>query len=550
MEDRLTETYADLLAGHYDCPDRIVLNAFFRMGHTPGGFRTWWRALHGNDDNLTKEHLMRYASRFTRRVKAYTNKHDIPLVYCGPKERKHELAEQHLPPDPHFRGLFLVIISRASGLVWDVKPTKNGGIHLSKQYRFVNHIFFHIIDPEWGHITVRMSSHPPFGTMVILNGHEFVARQARRSGLDFQQASNCFTDIMQPADLAQIADTSYASHTIGQLRQVCDGWLYSTCLHFVLSKEEREQSGFAYQYSLFQMEYSRNLIFQRPAQMEQVFNALIDRSRTHLTLERIKTIFGRKRRPHRKGRFKGQRVPEERIFETPAYDLTIFKLHFGAVTLKLYTKGENVLRAEAVTHHAKALKSKRSLEHFSSALAELRTLLTRFLNQLAGLNRPFVADDTLDTLGQPAFVGKARVAGIDLNNVRLRTVMQAVIALAPTPRGFSVSELAAKVRSLLGWAADRYLPRHAAYDLKKLRGKLWVSMLGKSRRYEPTPTGLKTMAALLTLRTKVIQPLLAATTQHSFAGDSLQQTALDIQYGKVQTEMLALFQLLGISFQL
>lgn len=548
MDDQLTELYADLLTGQYDCPDRIVLNAFFCMGHTPGGFRTWWRSLHGNDDNLDKTHLMRFSGRFIRRVKAYTNKHHIPLVYCRPRERKHDLAEQHLPTDPHFSGLFLVIVSRANGLVWDVKPTKRGGRHLSKNYRFINHIFFHIIDPQWGHITIRISSHPPFHALVILNGHEFVARQAKQAGLDFQQTSNCFTDIMQPADLAQIADTSYAPHTIGQLRQVCDRWLYSACLHFVLSQEEQQRSGFAYQYSLYQMEYSRNFIFKSPAQMEQVFEALIDRSRTHLTLERIKTIFGRHRRPHRKGRFKGQRVPEERIFETPEYDLTIFKIHFGSVTLKLYTKGENVLRAEAVVHNAKALKSKRSLAHFATALQELRSLLVRFLNQLACLERAFIADDTLDTIGQATVVGKARVAGIDLSNVRLRAVMQAVIALAPQPHGFSVAEVAAKVRSLLGWSSDRYLPRHAAYDLKKLRGKQWVTMIGKSRRYEPTSLGLKVMAALLALRTKIIKPFLAAA-QGSSTSNAKHQTDLDIQYGKVQAEMLTLLQLLGISVQ-
>ena len=548
MDDQLTELYADLLTGHYDCPDRIVLNAFFRMGHTPGGFRTWWRSLNGNDDDLDKTHLMRFSSRFIRRMKAYANKHHIPLVYCRPRERKHELAEQYLPADPHFSGLFLVIISRANGLVWDAQSTKYGGLHLSKNYRFINHLFFHIIDPQWGHITIRMSSHPPFSAMVILNGHEFVARQAKQAGLDFQQTSNCFTDIMQPADLAQIADTSYAPHTIGQLRQVCNRWLYSTCLHFVLSQNEQECSGFAYQYSLFQMEYSRNFIFKIPAQMEQVFNGLIDRSRTHLTLERIKTIFGRKRRPHRKGRFKGQRVPEERIFETPEYDLTIFKIHFGSITLKLYTKGENVLRAEAVVHNAKALKSKRSLEYFPTALTELRAVLIRFLDQLACLDCSFVADDTLDTIGQATMVGNARVAGVDLNNVRLRTVMQAVIALALTPRGFSVAELATKVRHLLGWSPDRYLSRHAAYDLKKLRGKLWVTMIGKSRRYVPTQLGLKTMAALLTLRTKILKPVLAAV-QGSSCNSSEQQTDLDIQYGKVQSEMLTLLQLLGISIQ-
>jgi hypothetical protein len=442
--------------------------------------------------------------------------------------------------------LFLVIISRANGLVWDVQPTKTGGVHLSKHYRFINHIFFHIRDPEWGHITIRMSSHPPFSALVILNGHEFVARQASAAGLDFEQHSNCFTAIIQPADLAQLADTSYAPHTIGQLRQVCNRWLYTTCVSFALLPEEQERSRVTYHYSLFQLEYSRNFIFKRPAQMEQVFNALIDRSRTHLTLERIKTIFGRKRRPHRKGRFKGQRVPEERIFETPAYDLTIFKLHFGAVTLKLYTKGENVLRAAAVVHNAKALNSKRSLEHVPAAVTELRALRVRFLNQLACLDRALVADATLATLGQAPRVGKARVTGIDLKQVRLRTVMHAVIALAPTPRGFSVAELAAKVRHLLGWPPERYRARHAAYDLKKLRGKQWVTMIGKSRRYEPTAVGLKTIAALLTLYTQVIKPRVAAartvTTKHAAP-----QTALDIQYGKVQAEMHALFHVLGIA---
>src|ERR1700720_3080683 len=45
MTDGLSTLYQDLLGGSYDCVDRIVLNAYFRMGHDPGGFRVWWRAL-------------------------------------------------------------------------------------------------------------------------------------------------------------------------------------------------------------------------------------------------------------------------------------------------------------------------------------------------------------------------------------------------------------------------------------------------------------------------------------------------------------------------
>ncbi len=78
---------------------------------------------------------------------------------------------------------------------------------------------------------------------------------------------------------------------------------------------------------------------------------------------------------------------------------------------------------------------------------------------------------------------------------------------------------------------------------------VYSKVIDNSRRYEPTPMGLKTMAALLTLRAKVIKPLLAATTQHLPTDSSSQQTDLDIQYVKVQTEMFSLFQLLGISIQ-
>ena len=91
------------------------------------------------------------------------------------------------------------------------------------------------------------------------------------------------------------------------------------------------------------------------------------------------------------------------------------------------------------------------------------------------------------------------------------------------------------------------MPRHASYDLKKLRGKHWVHKIGKSRRYEPDPQGLQTMAALLTLREKVIKPVLAGAAQPQRGRKPLQPSELDIQYVKVQSEMRTLFHILGIA---
>ncbi len=77
--DDFSERYGDLLTGSYDCVDRIVLNAHFSLGHSPGGFRTWWRRLHGgSDQQLDNAHLMRMAGRFARRVRASAKANGIP----------------------------------------------------------------------------------------------------------------------------------------------------------------------------------------------------------------------------------------------------------------------------------------------------------------------------------------------------------------------------------------------------------------------------------------------------------------------------------------
>jgi hypothetical protein len=123
---------------------------------------------------------------------------------------------------------------------------------------------------------------------------------------------------------------------------------------FALDLEDQRLSGFRYQYSNYQIEYGRNLIFEVGGQMEQVFQALIDRSRARLDLKTVKTILGYKRRP--KYRSRKKRAAEwEVAVERPSYDLTIFKLHCGGLTLKIYSKGERVLRIEVIVHNTRQL---------------------------------------------------------------------------------------------------------------------------------------------------------------------------------------------------
>jgi hypothetical protein len=112
------------------------------------------------------------------------------------------------------------------------------------------------MDPQWGHVTIKMSGHPPFAAQVILNGHEYVAAQASAAGIGFTQAGNCFTAVADPAGLAQVADTLSRQATGGRLSQVCDRWIYSACLCFGLGLAEQARSGFRDEYSVYQAEYT------------------------------------------------------------------------------------------------------------------------------------------------------------------------------------------------------------------------------------------------------------------------------------------------------
>src|SRR5215813_9525171 len=92
-----------------------------RRWQTGGGVRSWWRQLHGDDSQLDDKHLRDMAGTFSRRLHAFCAKQEIPIIEARTGERKHELAEPHLPKDPTFSGLVLVITGNAPAPVWEVK---------------------------------------------------------------------------------------------------------------------------------------------------------------------------------------------------------------------------------------------------------------------------------------------------------------------------------------------------------------------------------------------------------------------------------------------
>ena len=547
--DDFSQYHAELLEGVYDCVDRIVLNAFFPMGQTGGGMRCLWRQLHGDDSHLDDKHLREMAGTFSRRLHAFCAKQGIPIIEAGSGERKHELAEPHVPKDPASCGLFLVIAGNAPAPIWEVKRNTAGQIteiRHRKSWPYVKHYYFHIIDRDWGHVTIRMCGYPPFGAQLILNGHEWVERVARRKCLTAIKDGNCFVEGSNFAAVNRLAARLHHDETIGRLRELCERWIYSTCLCFALTQEEQKRIAFAYQYSVFQLELSRNLLFLRGTTMNEVYQKLIDRTRAPLDLKQVKTIFGFSHRPHKIAKRGRQSAQVVKAVEAPSYDLTVFKVKWGNLTLKIYDKGGRVLRIEVVAHNVKDLRTGKILDKLPELLKRMREMLVRFLATVQAAHLAFLDEGAFERWSKPTQRGTRRLAGIDLNKARNRHVMDAVVALSTRPSGFTLAQVAEAVQQRAAPSTKAYTSRNAAYDLAKLSGKKLVHRVKGSRSYKADPSGVRAMCAYLVLRDKVIKPLLAGVVR-PFVRAPKVQAPIDQHYVRLREELNRTFETIGLA---
>jgi len=195
----------------------------------------------------------------------------------------------------------------------------------------------------------------------------------------------------------------------------------------------------------------------------------------------------------------------------------------------------------------KALRCGKRVEKLSIMLARLQRMVIDFLNVVYAAHRGTLAADALDALPQPTQRGAQRLAGVDIQKPRMRAVLEAVLALAPSPEGFTAQALAEKTRPLLGPGAAPYTPRRAAYDLTKLRGKALVERVGATRRYQAPVPGVQTLAALLILREKVIKPVLAAAGTPTPVPSPQRMHPLDVHYENLQRELRRTLATLGLA---
>ena len=214
--------------------------------------------------------------------------------------------------------------------------------------------------------------------------------------------------------------------------------------------------------------------------------------------------------------------------------------------MKAYTKGEHVLRFEAIVHNTAELRTGKVIERFGDIVAALSGMLERFVTTCDCVHAGFIDDQILERLARSATLGTTRVGGLDLNKARQRAVASATLALAGGPNGFGVADLAQKVQEIT--ANPGYTSRQAAYDLRKLRAHDLAVKPEGTRRYVVPPDAARTLTGVATLRDEVLLPVLAGLRDPSTTPrQPSQPTPVDLHYENLRREMTALLKDLGIA---
>jgi len=98
----------------------------------------------------------------------------------------------------------------------------------------------------------------------------------------------------------------------------------------------------------------------------------------------------------------------------------------------------------------------------------------------------------------------------------------------------------------LGATASRYDARRAAYDIRKLRGKGLINKIPESRRYTIPPQAIRTIAALVILREKVLRPILAGVGKPKIGRRPKNWSSIDEHYEAIRRSMFTLMEDLRI----
>lgn len=491
--------HADKITGFLHCPDRLV----FR-GHLPITYAQGMENFLARHKILLKD-LKDFAPRQAARIKEHAQKlaeqQQRPFIPLRRKIRMEEAA-QRLASQDHVSDGLICVYSRLETCPSFRSVYGKGRPHLKNESRRCLVFYFYFIDPEYGLMHLRLPTWFPMSIQIYINGHEWLARQLDKHGLNYKRRDNVFLALEDPERTQQLADKLLHK----KLSPFFD----------VLAKRFQPLmsdlfKGMKYRWVIAQAEFATDILFRDRHALASLYSRLLHHAALKFGSNDILTYFGRQR----PGACTSEVLSE--LKQTPQGCRV--KHRYLGNWLKMYDKFAQVLRIEMVINRPYCFRVRRwctsngervfgwfplikcvaMLSHYAHVAYQATG---RYLNGLAVVEDPQIAYDLLDQATRRASLrGRQRRALNPLSREDQRLFL-AVLRGEHHLRGFRSRDLSPYLNEPRPKteADKRRQSARRSRLLQLLRAHGLIAKLPHTRRYRVTEKGYAFMSTVIDIR--------------------------------------------------
>lgn len=457
---------------NYECLDRIFLNGYVAKLQDPDQL-SWFLCQHRGEAIPRYQVLGDMTRDFVGALERLAAAKQIPVVRFERGQRKETIAARYFAQAER-EGVVLIGIAQEWARVFRAPGKRQrpaGTFAATRNSAFVNHIYFYILDSDWGPSFIKIGTFAPWGIKVWLNGHQWVRRQLERTGIAYQPLDNGIAAVADPKALDRICARLSARH----VQRYFDRWLYRLPNPFTLHDR---RAGYQYQLSIRQLEVSRTETFDRPLHGRQFFEEVIQDQLDLGRPEKLQLVFQRRVLRRRHASFR------TRVFGD-GVDPSLQVTHRGT-RVKQYWKDDRALRTETTFNNTYDVGIGRKLENLD-ALRHVGVDINRRLLELERQShRSAPVASTLEALVLPTGEPARRAPGLRFGDPRVVALFGALSQFQWVVDGFRNKDLRPIVAH--HWARP-YGMRQMAYDLRRLLRKQLIARVPKSHRYRLTQLG-------------------------------------------------------------
>lgn len=525
VPDRVGDILNHHVTLELECIDRMYLNAYVPGLQIPEGAVRFFRTHRGH--NFASSALMDPMTKdFVAAIERFALAEQIPLITFGKGERKDTIAAAVRKGFDRDEGVVFIGKGQEKATVFRTEKRTDA---MGRKYpwivtstAFVNHYYFYILDRDFGPLFIKFCSYFPYNAKVCLNGHEWLKQQLAARGIEFEALDNGILSCSTPARAQQLCDRFDAA----KIEAVFRRWL-ARIPHPFTAKDRK--TGYRYELSVLQAEFSRTMVFERPATGRIFFDQVI---RENLDLGRpqqVRLIFDRRVSRRTPDRFQ-TRVVTKGVIPSIHFD-------FKSARIKQYYKEGRALRVETTINNSRDFGIGKRLHNLPQMREFGFSANRRLLNVQTISHDCAVGEDTWNQVVRPIAVGEQRASALRFDDPRVQALFSALLLLVFQIDGFASHQLRGPLAQLLGVDPATITRGRMTYDLRRLRLHGIIERIGRSHRFRLTPDGLRVAFFFTRIWARVLRPGLSVV-----APNLAPRAPLARAFHKVDAELSSLIQ--------